>query len=141
MKWGDYPSHSDNKDIEKSCHMYIEVEDTPEAETTSEVPETTREVRQSFTVTFTDEDMPKEDGDHNRPLYIFGYLCDVKMSRMLVDGGSTMNILPFHTLKLLGISTEYLQQTRVMIQGFNQEGQREMSKVSIHVVIGELETT
>ncbi|GAA0146006.1 hypothetical protein LIER_06057 [Lithospermum erythrorhizon] len=140
MKWGDYPSDSKNEDIDL-CHMYVEVEDTPEEKAALEVPQTTQGIPQRFTITFTDEDMPEEDGDHKRPLYISGYLCDVKMSKMLVDGGSTVNILPLHTLKLLSILTEDLQQTRVMIQGFNQGGQRAMGKVSIHVVIGELETT
>ncbi|GAA0149659.1 hypothetical protein LIER_36968 [Lithospermum erythrorhizon] len=79
-----------------------------DAETTLEVPLAILEVPQSFTVTFTNEDMPEEDGDHNRPLYISGCLCDVKISRMLVDEGLAVNILPFHILKLLGISTEDL---------------------------------
>ncbi|GAA0154131.1 hypothetical protein LIER_37805 [Lithospermum erythrorhizon] len=52
--------------------MYVEVEDIPEAETTSEAPQTTPEVPQSFTVTFTNENIPEEDGDHNRSLYISG---------------------------------------------------------------------
>ncbi|GAA0141576.1 hypothetical protein LIER_02693 [Lithospermum erythrorhizon] len=107
MKWGDYPTDSKNEDVE-SFHMYIEAKDTPEAETTSEAPQTSQGIPQSFTDTFTDENILEEDGDHNCPLYISGYLCDVKMNKMLVDGGSAVNILPLHTLKLLGISTEDL---------------------------------
>ncbi|GAA0157683.1 hypothetical protein LIER_38497 [Lithospermum erythrorhizon] len=89
---------------------------------TPEALQTTQEVPQSFIVTFRDEDIPEENGNHNHPPYISGYLCDVKMRRMPVDGESTVNILPFHILKLLNISTEDLQFARVMIQGFNQDG-------------------
>ncbi|GAA0171787.1 hypothetical protein LIER_25742 [Lithospermum erythrorhizon] len=42
---------------------------------------------------------------------------------------------------MLIISTEDLQQSRIIIQGFNQGGDRTLRKVSVHLVIGELETT
>ncbi|GAA0166490.1 hypothetical protein LIER_21632 [Lithospermum erythrorhizon] len=41
-------------------------------ESTTEAPQTIPEVPHSFTVTFTNEDMPEEDGYHNRTLYISG---------------------------------------------------------------------
>ncbi|GAA0174312.1 hypothetical protein LIER_27733 [Lithospermum erythrorhizon] len=62
--------------MEESCHIYVEVEDTLEA------PQAAPKLPQSFAVTFKDQDMPEEDGDHNRPLYISGYLCEAKISRM-----------------------------------------------------------
>ncbi|GAA0183638.1 hypothetical protein LIER_31015 [Lithospermum erythrorhizon] len=94
--WGDYLSDSDHEDIEESCHMYVEIEDIPEAETTSEAPQTIPNVPQSFSLTFTNEDMLEEDGDHNRPLYI---------------------------------------------SSFNQEGQWALGKISLHLVVGDVETT
>ncbi|GAA0142308.1 hypothetical protein LIER_03240 [Lithospermum erythrorhizon] len=60
---------------------------------------------------------------------------------MLADGGSAVNILPLQTLKLLGISTDELQQSCILIQGFNQNGQRALGKVALHLTIGELEIT
>ncbi|MGS7457322.1 hypothetical protein, partial [Mycobacterium tuberculosis] len=72
----------------------------------------------------------------NRPLYISGYLYDTKISKMLVDGGSKVNMLPLNVFKLLGISMEDLQKTHVMIQGFNQGGQQALGKVSLNLTIG-----
>ncbi|GAA0156750.1 hypothetical protein LIER_14165 [Lithospermum erythrorhizon] len=60
--------------------MYAEIEDIPKVVTISVAAQETPKRPQSFAVTFTDEDIPKEDGDHNRPLYVFGYLCIVKIS-------------------------------------------------------------
>ncbi|GAA0141789.1 hypothetical protein LIER_02848 [Lithospermum erythrorhizon] len=108
---------------------------------TSEEPQATLEIPQRFTVTFTDEDMQEEDGYHNRLPYISGYLCEIKMSKMLADGCSTVIILPLHILKLVNISTKDLQTTRVMIQGFNQERQRALGKVSLDLMIVGLEKT
>ncbi|GAA0140287.1 hypothetical protein LIER_01666 [Lithospermum erythrorhizon] len=87
MKWGHYPS--DHEDIKELCHMYIEVEDTPEAEITSEAHQRTQEVPQSFTVTFTDDDMPEKDGDHNR-LPVVGHL----ERRATSDSGHDIRLQP-----------------------------------------------
>ncbi|GAA0178217.1 hypothetical protein LIER_29811 [Lithospermum erythrorhizon] len=96
---------------------------------------------QTFAVTFTDKDLPQEDADHNRPLFVSGYICERRISRMLIGSGSSMNILPLQTLKLLGIPTDELQQSRILIQGFNQNGLRALGKVALHSTIGELENT
>ncbi|GAA0143179.1 hypothetical protein LIER_35693 [Lithospermum erythrorhizon] len=106
--WGDYPSDAYH---EESCHMYVEIEEILEKWTSSEAPQATSEIPQSFAVTFT-------NSDHNRPISVSGYLCDVKISSMLVDRGLVVNILPLHILMLLNISTGDLQTTRIMVQGF-----------------------
>ncbi|GAA0144903.1 hypothetical protein LIER_05224 [Lithospermum erythrorhizon] len=42
---------------------------------------------------------------------------------------------------MLGIFMEDMQQSRIMIQGFNQGLQRTLGKLSLHQTIGELKTT
>ncbi|GAA0169127.1 hypothetical protein LIER_23677 [Lithospermum erythrorhizon] len=53
-----------------------------------EVPRVALSSPQTFTVTFTDEDLPQEDADLNRPLYLSGFICERKIGRMLVDVGA-----------------------------------------------------
>ncbi|GAA0173819.1 hypothetical protein LIER_27355 [Lithospermum erythrorhizon] len=132
--------YSDDEDHE-ACHVCVEVdEDSITAEALRvTLPASTS--LQTFAVTFTNEDLPQEDGVHNNPLYVSGYVNESRISRMLVDGGSAVNILPLQTLKLLGISTEDLQQSHIIIQGFNQGGERTLGKVSLDLVIRKLETT
>ena len=36
---------------------------------------------------------------HNRPLYVFGYAREQKINRILIDGGSVVNILPKMTMR------------------------------------------
>uniref|UniRef100_A0A2N9I0X6 Uncharacterized protein n=1 Tax=Fagus sylvatica TaxID=28930 RepID=A0A2N9I0X6_FAGSY len=45
-----------------------------------------------------------------------------EVSRILIDDGSAVNIMSKVTMKRLGISTEELSKSRLVIQGFNQEG-------------------
>jgi hypothetical protein len=75
-------------------------------------------------IMFTDEDRLLGSRIHNRPLFVTGYIKEQLVNRILVDGGSAVNILPLKVLKDLGISLDQLSHSRLMIQGFNQDGQR-----------------
>ncbi|KAL0302412.1 UNVERIFIED_CONTAM: hypothetical protein Scaly_3033400, partial [Sesamum calycinum] len=46
------------------------------------------------TITFTDEDLLLGSKPHNRPLFVAGYVREQKVNRILIDGGSAVNILP-----------------------------------------------
>ncbi|KAI5343264.1 hypothetical protein L3X38_011140 [Prunus dulcis] len=59
---------------------------------------------------------------------------------MLVDGGSAVNIMPKSTMINLGITIDELSRSRLMIQGFNQGGQRAMAMIRIELVIGDLKS-
>ncbi|KAI5342997.1 hypothetical protein L3X38_010873 [Prunus dulcis] len=91
-------------------------------------------------ITFTNEDLLLGSKPHNRPLFVSGYVREQKLSRMLVDGGSTVNIMPKFTMIKLGITIDELSRSRLMIQGFNQGGQRAMGMIRIELVIGDLKS-
>ncbi|KAK9677082.1 hypothetical protein RND81_11G120500 [Saponaria officinalis] len=75
---------------------------------------------------------------HNRPLFVSGYIREQKVSRILVDGGSVVNIMPKATMLELGISASELTKSRLLIQGFNLGGQRSIGMIRIDLVMGEL---
>ncbi|KAM1291749.1 hypothetical protein ACFX13_019139 [Malus domestica] len=90
---------------------------------------------------FTDEDLLLGSKPHNRPLFISGYVREHKVSRMLVDGGSAINIMPKSTMTTIGIKVDELSLSRLLIQGFNQGGQRAMGMVRVEMTIGELKSS
>ena len=69
---------------------------------------------------FTDEDLQLGSKPHNRPLFVTGYMQEQKLNRMLIDGGSNVNIMPKSTMSQLGINIDELSKSLLMIQGFNQ---------------------
>ncbi|KAM1794247.1 hypothetical protein ACFX11_034744 [Malus domestica] len=69
---------------------------------------------------FTDEDLLLRSKPHNRPLFVSGYVREHKVSHMLVDGGSAINIMPKSTMTTIGIKMDELSLSRLLIQGFNQ---------------------
>ncbi|CAL2228166.1 unnamed protein product [Prunus armeniaca] len=59
-------------------------------------------------ITFTDEDLLLGSKPHNRPLFVSRYVREQKLSRLLVDGGSAVNIMPKSTMTKLGITIDEL---------------------------------
>nr|XP_027075937.1 uncharacterized protein LOC113699791 [Coffea arabica] len=103
----------------------------------SRVPTSNEEVNVT-SITFTSEDLLLGSTPHNRPLFVTGYANEQKVNRILIDGGSTVNILPLKTLKELGIPVDELSNSRLMIQGFNQGGQRALESLNLEIVIDDM---
>ncbi|KAH0636131.1 hypothetical protein KY290_036559 [Solanum tuberosum] len=92
-------------------------------------------------ITFTDNDLLFGETLHNRPLYMVGHVLEKKINRILIDEGSGVNILPIHTLKELGITTEELSESRLLIQGFNQGGQRSIGSIKLEIHMEDLRSS
>ncbi|KAH7836484.1 hypothetical protein Vadar_001965 [Vaccinium darrowii] len=91
------------------------------------------------TVAFGDEDMYAETPDHNRPLFITGFVLNTEISRVMVDGGSAVNLLPKRALGMIGVRLSQLRPCHLVIQGFNQNEQRPMGKVKLRTKFGSIE--
>jgi len=62
---------------------------------------------------------------------MFGEIDDMPTNRIMVDGGSAINLLPLRTLKKIGYSVRDLGRSNVIIHGFNQSGQEAMGTISL----------
>ncbi|KAM1040592.1 hypothetical protein ACFX15_029347 [Malus domestica] len=80
-------------------------------------------------INFTDEDLLLGSRPHSCSLFVYGYIREHKVNRMLVDGGSAINIMPKSTMTTIGIKVDELSLSCLLIQGFNQGGQRAMSMI------------
>ncbi|KAL0286808.1 UNVERIFIED_CONTAM: hypothetical protein Sangu_2720500 [Sesamum angustifolium] len=83
------------------------------------------------TITFTDEDLLLGSKPYNHPLFV----REQKVNRILIDGGSAVNILPLRILKELEIPIDELSNSRLMIQGFNQGGQRAVGIIRMQLTM------
>lgn len=52
------------------------------------------------------------DLHHNRPLYLSGYIGEVKLRQVQVDPGSAINVIPLKTVRKLGIPTRKLNSIK-----------------------------
>ncbi|WMV59157.1 hypothetical protein MTR67_052542 [Solanum verrucosum] len=61
-------------------------------------------------IAFTDDDLLLGSKLHNRPLFVVGSIREQHLNRILIDGGSAVNIMPKVVLKILGISIDELSK-------------------------------
>ena len=92
----------------------------------------------SLDITFTNEDWLLGSKLQNRPLYDFGYAREQKIDCILINEGLAVNILPKMTMRQLGLAMEELSHSHLVIQGFNQGGQRLIGMIHLELIIGEL---
>ncbi|KAL0310136.1 UNVERIFIED_CONTAM: hypothetical protein Sangu_2457000 [Sesamum angustifolium] len=90
------------------------------------------------TITFTDEDLLLGSKRHNHPLFIAGYVREQKVNRIWIDRGSAVNILPLRILKELEIPIDELSNSRLMIQGFSQGGQRAVGIIRMQLTMEDM---
>jgi hypothetical protein len=69
---------------------------------------------------------PKDTDNHLKALYMKGHINGKPISRMLVDGGAIINLMPYSLLKKLGGSDEELIKTNMTISGVGGERQWEL---------------
>ncbi|KAL0317411.1 UNVERIFIED_CONTAM: hypothetical protein Sangu_2155400 [Sesamum angustifolium] len=63
---------------------------------------------------------------------------DTLFEKILIDGGSAVNILPLRILKELEIPINELSNSRLMIQAFNQDGQRVVGIIMMQLTMEDM---
>ncbi|KAI5397004.1 hypothetical protein KIW84_062998 [Lathyrus oleraceus] len=71
------------------------------------------------TLSFCDSDLPEEGRDHNLALHISMNCKDDAMSNVLVDTGSSLNVLPKSTLLRLSFQGPPMRQSGVVVKAFD----------------------
>ncbi|KAJ1696334.1 hypothetical protein LUZ63_004846 [Rhynchospora breviuscula] len=97
-------------------------------------------IDQTAAITFDDNDLLVGTSEHNRPLYITGITSGSKVNRILVDPGSSINILPLKTLRQLSLNVKHLSKEKISILGFNQNSQKALGSITLSFRFGELDT-
>ncbi|KAJ8615256.1 hypothetical protein MRB53_034628 [Persea americana] len=92
------------------------------------------------TISFMDEDILLGTKAHNRPLFVKGILAKVKMNRIMLDCGSTVNLIPLKKLLSLGKTVYDLESSNLVITGFNQSSQQALGTIMLKLTVGDLTT-
>jgi len=90
-------------------------------------------------ITFTPEDMQVK-GKHDRSLYYTGYIRSSEVSRIQVDQGFTLSIIPRRVMQHFGDPHHRLSATQTTIYGFNANGTHPMKKIKLRYQIGDLKS-
>ena len=89
---------------------------------------------------FNDEDMLLGTAEHNRPLYITATIKECEVRRILIDPGSSINIITLRTLQSLQLSVKHLTNEKITIYGFNSNSSRALGSINLIIQTGELQS-
>ncbi|KAI5418318.1 hypothetical protein KIW84_042818 [Lathyrus oleraceus] len=87
-------------------------------------------------LSFCDADLPEEGRDHNLALHISMSCRDDAMSNVLVDTGSSLNVLPKSTLARLSYQGPPMRQSGVVVKAFDGSRKTVIGEVDLPVKIG-----
>jgi hypothetical protein len=73
---------------------------------------------------------------HLKALYLKGYINGQPVSRMLVDTGATVNIMPYSVLRKLGHSFGDLIKTNITLSDFNGPTSEAQGVLSVDLTVG-----
>src|SRR5947208_10571006 len=90
-------------------------------------------------IVFTPEDMQVQ-GRHALPLYFTGYISSTEITRIQVDPGSALSIMPRRVMEHLSIPAHRLSATDTNIFRFNANSTRPMGKIKLRCQIGDHKT-
>jgi hypothetical protein len=79
---------------------------------------------------------PAKAGEHMKPLYIMGHLDGTPVSKMMVDGGASVNIMPVMLFEKLGHTEEDLKHTNMSFSGFAGEPAEARGIISKELIVG-----
>ncbi|XXG53596.1 hypothetical protein AAC387_Pa03g1673 [Persea americana] len=71
------------------------------------------------------------DCENGRPLYYTGYIQEAKVSRIQIDPGLAVNILPIQTMNHVSLTSRSLKETNVRIHRYDGQGSRVLGKIKI----------
>ena len=87
-------------------------------------------------IVFSNDDLPPEGLDHVRPLFIDVACSGRKVSSVLLDNGSALNVCPLVTAITLGFSPSDFRPSTRIVRAYDKTQRTVMGILTTHVMIG-----
>ncbi|XP_070014472.1 uncharacterized protein [Nicotiana sylvestris] len=93
-------------------------------------------VLESHKITFHEDELPPEGLGHNKALHITVQCEDYFITRILINGGSSLNIFPLVTLKKLGKGLHEIKDGAINVKAFNGSQRFTIGEISLYSQMG-----
>jgi len=94
------------------------------------------QVLESHRITFHEDELPPEGLGHNKALHITVQCEDYFITRILIDGGSNLNICPLVTLKKLGKGLHGIKDEAINVKAFDGSQRSTIGEISLCLQMG-----
>ncbi|KHN25016.1 hypothetical protein glysoja_047728, partial [Glycine soja] len=87
-------------------------------------------------LTFVEEEIPIEGRGHNRALHVFVKCMDHIMAKVLMDNGSSLNIMPKSMLRKVPFNASHLRPSSMIVWAFAGSHQNVIGEIDLPIQIG-----
>ena len=87
-------------------------------------------------LTFAEEEIPAEGRGHNRALPVSVKCMDHVMAKVLIDNGSSLNVMPKSTLEKLPFNASHLRPSAMIVRAFDGSHREVRGEIDLPVQVG-----
>ena len=87
-------------------------------------------------ISFSDAEIPPNGHGSTKALHITTKVKDCTLSKVLIDNGSSLNIMPLSTLMRLPVDRSYMKHTKTVMRAFDGIRREVIGEIEIEVQIG-----
>ena len=87
-------------------------------------------------ISFSDDEIPLNGHGSTKALHITTKVKDCTLSKVLIDNGSSLNVMPFSTLMRLPVDRSYMRHTRTVVRAFDGTRLEVTGEIKIEMQIG-----
>ncbi|XP_070011224.1 uncharacterized protein [Nicotiana sylvestris] len=104
--------------------------------TGGEIANMVGQVLQSHKITFHEDELPPEGLGHNKALHITAQCEDHFVTKILVDGGSSLNICLLVALRTLGKGLHEIKDGAISVKAFDRSQRSTIGEISLCLQMG-----
>ncbi|XP_070004876.1 uncharacterized protein [Nicotiana sylvestris] len=94
------------------------------------------QVLESHKITFHEDELPPKGLSHNKVLHITVQCKDYFITRILIDGGSSLNICLLVTLRTLGKGIHNIKDRAINVKAFDDSQRSIIGEISLCLQMG-----
>ncbi|XP_006574116.1 uncharacterized protein [Glycine max] len=87
-------------------------------------------------LTFAEKEIPAERRGHNRALHVSVKCMEHVMAKVLIDNGSSLNVMPKNTLEILPFNASHLRPSSMVVHAFDDSRREVRGEIDLPVQIG-----
>ena len=86
-------------------------------------------------LTFANEEIPFEGQGHNRALHVSIKCMDHIVAKVLIDNGSSLNVMPKSTLDKLPFNVSHLRPSSIIVQAFDGSNRNVIGEIDLPIQV------
>ena len=108
----------------------------PRNASTDKIDRLVRNIMMDNYISFNDNEIPLNEHSSTKALHITTKVKDCTLPKVLIDNGSSLNVMPLSTLMRLPVDRSYMKHTKTVVRAFDGTRREVTGEIEIEVQIG-----